>query len=194
MRWIGLTGKMGAGKDFTFSTLKEMTDDVVRVGFADALKAEVTKFLQPADPGFFWQKPYSDPVRRLLQWWGTDFRRTEDPDYWVNMTERYARKQEPRIPVFTDVRFPNEADMIRRNGGFIVRVMAPPEVREQRLGMVPPLHASEIAMDDYRVDMHITSTVENNAYEGQVRRMLVEATYGDIDFMAKIRESLDARS
>jgi len=193
MRWLGLTGKMGAGKDYTFSALKEMTDNVVRVGFADALKAEVTKYLQPADPTFFWNKPYSDPVRRLLQWWGTDFRRAEDPDYWVNMTERYALKQEPRIPVFTDVRFPNEADMIRRNGGLIVRVQAPPEVREKRLGMVPPSHASETEMDYYDVDMHVTSTVENEAYEGQVRRILVEATFDDVDFMGAIRESLDVR-
>jgi hypothetical protein len=191
MNWVGLTGKMGAGKDFTLTALREMDIRFVRVSFADALRAEMTVKLNPTDPFLFYTKPYSEEVRRLLQWWGTDLRRADDPDYWVKKTEQFGLKQAKleRWPVFTDVRFPNEADMIKRNGGIIVRVLAPIEVRTERLGTIPPNHASETAMDDYPVDMHITSTEENSAYEGQLQRIIVEATIDDLRW--RIQNALD---
>lgn len=48
--------------------------------------------------------------------------------------------------VFTDVRFPNEADLIRKHGGKIIRVVRP------GLPIPEEEHESESALDDYAVD------------------------------------------
>lgn len=60
-----------------------------------------------------WRKPTTPAVRKLLQWWGTDYRRASDSDYWVKywvgtdvdyITNQYI--------VVDDIRFPNEATHI----------------------------------------------------------------------------------
>jgi hypothetical protein len=192
MRWIGLTGKMGAGKDHTFKALQAIEPRAYRISFADQLRFEVEEFLNQGEPlDVLWSKPYSEPVRRLLQWWGTDFRRAENPNYWVEKAEQQAHwaDMDGKLPVFTDARFPNEADMIVRNGGIIVRVLAPTEVRTQRLGQLPPEHLSETAMDEYAADMHITSLKENPVYSGVVQRILYESTVDDV--VTRIQSALD---
>jgi len=50
---------------------------------------------------------------------------------------------------FTDVRFPNEADLIRKHGGIVVRVARP------ALAPSSDVHTSETAMDNYDVDATI---------------------------------------
>jgi hypothetical protein len=190
MKWIGITGRAGAGKDHLFQQLAKYTPDVRRLSFADVLRDEIEISI-----GHKITKPYTELERKLQQWWGTDYRRANDPDYWVRRAELQANGVEVQgyIPVFTDVRFHNEADMIRRHGGLIVRVMAPPEVRQDRLGVLPPEHASETAMDDYEADMHITSTEDNPAYDGQVRAIVVESTFEESEFLKAISDSLASR-
>jgi hypothetical protein len=190
-RWVGICGRAGAGKDHLLQTMRTFDRRFYRISFADQLREELDEFFDPADSQLFYRKPYSPEVRWLMQVWGTDLRRAQDPDYWVKRAEEKANDMDYTWPVFTDVRFPNEADMVVRNGGLIVRVMAPPEVREARLGELPPEHESETAMDEYRVDMHVTSTEENETYLGQVARVVAEATFEDVDFMASVRASLD---
>lgn len=66
-------------------------------------------------------------VRRILQWWGTEFRRAQDPDYWTTAWERKLAEfdlQRTHILV-DDVRFPNEVKVIKKNGGFFVRIERP---------------------------------------------------------------------
>ena len=69
--------------------------------------------------------------RQILQWWG-DYRRAQDPDYFVN--EARVRVMEMYSPsthwdvtefVITDVRFPNEAAMVRQLGGQIWQIRRP---------------------------------------------------------------------
>ena len=148
-RWIGLTGPMGAGKDYAFNTMLTMGAHVMRMSFADGLRIEIQQTLGLEHPI---QKPYTELERKLQQWWGTDYRRAEDPDYWVRLAEHRAEVLEAETgltPVFTDVRFPNEADMITRHGGLLVQVLAGKKIREVRLGMEPPQHESETALAGY---------------------------------------------
>jgi hypothetical protein len=55
--------------------------------------------------------------RQVLQWWGTQFRRAQDPDYWLRRAEGYMGRvwsyaafpeQSQQLFVNTSVRFPNE--------------------------------------------------------------------------------------
>lgn len=66
-------------------------------------------------------------VRRILQWWGTEFRRAEDPDYWTKAWEKKVRQLdlEATHVLVDDVRFVNELEVIRSNGGQFIRVIRP---------------------------------------------------------------------
>lgn len=58
--------------------------------------------------------------RQILQWWGTEYRRAEDPAYWVNtMAQRIRVRAEGGISRFvvTDCRFPNELAMLAAKFG-----------------------------------------------------------------------------
>lgn len=67
--------------------------------------------------------------RRVLQWWGTEYRRAQDENYWINraalFVEAFLEKaragEVSNIPglVNTSVRFENECAFIRRCGGEI---------------------------------------------------------------------------
>lgn len=172
--FIGLAGHAGAGKDYVYEYLrKHSSKEVHRIAFADGVRFEVEATLTEGltftqgDGTFFeldelpalWRKPYPTEIRRLLQWWGTELRRSQDPDYWVtrgierayevvNIDETYRRSS---LIVFTDVRFENEAKAIDERGGIVLEVIAREEVRARRLGgALPPAHASEeIDFRDY---------------------------------------------
>lgn len=74
------------------------------------------------------QKPRSP--RHIMQWWGTDYRRhIFGKDWWVRIARASilrARERRPSAPVvITDVRFANEAAMVRELGGVIWQVSRP---------------------------------------------------------------------
>jgi len=73
-------------------------------------------------------------VRRLLQEYGTEVRRHDDPDYWVKRYAEAATKLE-RV-VTPDVRFLNEAAAVRALGGLVVRVVRPGHVSATKLERV----------------------------------------------------------
>lgn len=74
----------------------------------------------------FLHRQYSP--RRILQWWGTEYRRAQQPNYWstkvaLAVARMHANDQE-RV-VITDCRFPNEATAVRTMGGEIWQVTRP---------------------------------------------------------------------
>ena len=172
-------GKMGAGKDYAYEQMRRMvekeslTKSLTRISFADQLRKELDETLLPQDTTLFWRKPYSPEIRKLLQWWGTELRRAEDPNYWVKKAEQDALAQERRgfVPVFTDVRFPNEADMIKDHGGVLIKVLADKALRERRVGKIPD-HISETALDERGADYVIVSNGENHTYMTMLKGVL----------------------
>lgn len=50
--------------------------------------------------------------RQVMQWWGTDYRRAENPDYWVNrmaeVLRELAKSRQCDVAIITNVRFMNE--------------------------------------------------------------------------------------
>jgi len=55
---------------------------------------------------------YGNEVRRLWQRFGTDVMRAEQDDYWIQKAKDDLLKSGHDRVVFTDCRFPNEAEMI----------------------------------------------------------------------------------
>lgn len=153
---IGLGGKKKAGKDTVCRILGELYPDTLRLAFADALKAELAA---ACDVPISVVEEKKDVFRLGLQWWGTEFRRgLSGPDYWVDQLKirldaaraMFAEKPGALI-VVTDVRFPNEADFVRAEGGLLV------QVRRESLQAGHDLHLSETALDDYEFDYTLTS-------------------------------------
>lgn len=191
-RWIGLTGRAGSGKSFVGSRIAAAGSHTA-LHFAWELRHELQDILGVENAPGLWTKPTSPEVRWLLQQYGTNYRRSQNTNYWSDKAMERAEALDRPI-VFDDVRFTNEAAAIQKHGGLIVRVLAPIETRKKRLGTLPPEHPSETDMDKFSVDMHITSTEDNLAFEGQLSRILVEATYDESSYLQAIAESLEGRS
>ena len=66
--------------------------------------------------------------RQIMQWWGTEYRRAQDPRYWTRqLLQRvvyYQRDGETRF-IVTDVRFANEVDTVYALGGLLWQVTRP---------------------------------------------------------------------
>lgn len=129
---IGLTGFKGTGKTVASKYLQE------KYGFAphnfkDELIAEIKRGfpdllnILSRDSGMsidemFIKKP--ETLRALMQNYGTDVRREDNPDYWVSKWEERLAQLPDNI-VTDDVRFLNEAKAVFDRNGIIVRVTRP---------------------------------------------------------------------
>jgi hypothetical protein len=151
LRLIGLSGKALAGKDTTAGMLMSIVLDrpVVRIAFADALKDECMEL-------HGWNGLKDDAGRTLLQQVGVA-RRAENPNYWVERA--MVRVADPEtLYVFTDVRFQNEADTIRQNGGRIWRIERIHEdgsAYDNGMTGEQKAHVSETALDKYPFDDYL---------------------------------------
>lgn len=91
---------------------------------------------------------------KLLQWWGTEFRRAQDPDYWVKkgteVIEAFRRIHPNGVVVVPDVRFFNEVGAIQKMGGELLRVS---RINKDGTPYVDPSrdanHSSETELDAY---------------------------------------------
>jgi hypothetical protein len=83
-------------------------------------------------------------VRRILQWWGTEYRRAEDPDYWTKAWATLVENLDLNTlhVLIDDVRFMNELSTIQNEGGLIVKIERPGFNGAGN-------HASETALDNY---------------------------------------------
>lgn len=93
--------------------------------------------------------PHPQSIRAQLQRLGTDCgRKLLGEDVWVDL--KMSTLEDGADYVFTDVRFPNEADAIKARGGFVVRI--------DREGTGPANdHPSETALDDYPFDFRMSN-------------------------------------
>lgn len=157
---IGLTGVAQSGKDSVAQVLVEEFG-YTRVAFADGVR-EMALAIDPiildlrmGEGGTVWRlsevvqrmgwdaAKENDEVRRLLQRIGTDaVRNILGFDTWVDLGMKKAAEVDGPV-VFTDVRFPNEADAIFESGT-IVRVLRPDAPRVAS-------HVSEESMSGYPV-------------------------------------------
>jgi hypothetical protein len=147
---IGLSGYAQSGKDSTAELLC-LNYKYKRQAFADPMRHalmiinpkldSITRLSEYVDD-YGWDMAKKNPeVRRLLQVLGTDFgRKMLGEDVWVKMIMDKLN-YEDRV-VISDVRFPNEAEAIRKLGGSVWRI-------NRRNHSAVNGHPSEHAMDNY---------------------------------------------
>lgn len=97
--------------------------------------------------------------RKVLQLWGTEFRRAQSDTYWTDQVLARSSLAEWQKIVVTDVRFENEVEAIHRAGGKILRVVRP----ANPYWTPGETHASEKLADTYEGDFTIVndSTLES---------------------------------
>lgn len=146
---IGFGYKARRGKDTACNAIMDARSPVKRYAFADALRIEINETIQErfrrgcSDPQAAMMMlcswagvPYETTVmydssypygkqRALTQWWGTEYRRTQDPDYWVKRLKERIERDTPRVAIISDLRMHNEYEFVQRNAGYCVRVDRP---------------------------------------------------------------------
>lgn len=93
--------------------------------------------------------------RELLQRVGTEcFRNNVNKDFWVTrLLSLITSDHDTKLHIIPDTRFPNEADAIKKRGGYVIRI--------DRDGLPENDHLSETALDGYKFDCVIDN---NNGY------------------------------
>jgi hypothetical protein len=162
---IGLTGYAQSGKD---TVAKVLVDNYgfKRVAFADPIRKLLYEMnpavkdgdyrLQGVVDAYGWDvaKTAFPEVRRLLQDLGVGARKVFGEDFWVNRS--LASILEHEKTVITDVRFINEADIVKHQAGQVWRI--------KRMGVnAVNGHISEQELDGYKVDQIFANngTLEN---------------------------------
>jgi hypothetical protein len=99
--------------------------------------------------------------RFVMQRWGTEYRRATDPDYWIHRAMAQIadwRWRGMSLVVVTDVRFINEAFVLKQAGAQIWRISRPGHPSSTSYNQ----HASELQQDSIGSDAIFTNdTLEN---------------------------------
>ena len=151
---IGLVGYSQSGKD-TVADILVKNYGYTRVAFADKIReflyglnpmvaCSPTGYLQDLINLVGWDDAKQEPqVRKLLQNLGNSARKTIDENVWVTLA--LGNIDTNQRVVITDVRFENEAMMIKLMGGQLWRV--------KRIGVGPVNdHVSESELEGYKVN------------------------------------------
>jgi hypothetical protein len=146
---IGISGKFGVGKDTAAEWIRDIHPEYKIVPFADALKRVVAVMTCTSYESQFTREGkayvpdgYQHSVGKYQQILGTLGREHFRTDIWVNI----ALSDPAEYKIIPDVRFPNEADAIKKAGGVLIRI--------NRNGVVlndgrDVTHISETALDNY---------------------------------------------
>jgi len=138
---IGISGKKRSGKDTIYRLIKELQGiHPLRAAFGDQIKEEVAGVTGVEVDHIEENK---ERFRPMLQWWGSDFRRHYNGEsYWLDkMLAKMQTVAGKEVLVITDVRYPNEADLVKQAGGIMIRV--------DRTTGLEDAHSSENLLDDF---------------------------------------------
>ena len=205
---IGLVGFIGSGKG-TVSDILQTKKGFHKISFADSLKDAVAAvfgwprhllegdtiesraFRETVDE--FWSSKLEKDItpRWVLQNVGTEvFRNGFHDNIWIYSVERKLQENRHRNIVVSDVRFPNEIEAIRKNGGHIVRVIRGPDpkwyetadnanrYRNPSIMSVeyPDVHVSEWAWIGQVFDYHLYNDASVELLESNINQVLTAFT------------------
>lgn len=147
---IAFTGLAGCGKstaaqylidkyNFTRVNFKTAMIAEIKEKWPDYLKAEAERNECTIDDLFAY-KPGT--FRQFMQNYGTNVRRVDNPEYWVNKWKEVSQNVTPLV--VDDVRFINEAEAVDDKGGTIIRIIregqgeAMNHISEQEMSKIIP--------------------------------------------------------
>ena len=164
---IGLTGRARSGKSTAAQHLVG-TYLLEQYAFADPLRDGLMAIFN-LDPTDFEGDRKEQPLgwldcspRQLMQSMGTEWaRNTVHPDVWVKLAEQNLDYMSNALGavlgfVVSDVRFENEADLIRRRGGTVIHILRP-----NALAVNPHISEAGIAANSADLTLPNYGTVES---------------------------------
>lgn len=151
---IGLTGYAQSGKS-TVAEYLSSNHSYDRVSFASRLKGMLglglgltLDELYGARKDLPCEHLLGVTPRHAMQTLGTEWGRNMiHPDLWCSMTLEDIKHNNPACVVIDDVRFANETELIRKAGGWIIRI--------NRNITSASVHSSETSIDQIIPDIHI---------------------------------------
>lgn len=170
---IGLAGNLGCGKNFIAEKIlsKYFSNSLV-MGFGDHVKVEASRLFGFQFHELFVEK--NENSRKRLQKYATEENRdTLGPDTWINALKIWMELFNTRGIdnfIIPDVRFENEASFIKKNGGFLIKIVAPDRTWEKVLqetqGNTEKAkellnHPSEKGLSDEYFDLILDNTKSN---------------------------------
>ncbi len=144
---IGISGKMGSGKTTLAMDLIKLYPNYQKKSFAEKPRNIVAYMTNTTFNKTTYLPKYDKTMSLFLQEFATHVRNVE-PDIWVHSL--FADWANDSLWIIDDVRFPNEADEIRRRGGILIRLRDTFLISEDGRDKT---HISETALDDYKFDI-----------------------------------------
>jgi len=127
---IGISGVARSGKDtfclLSAKRLNKSKQAVMRCAFADNVKADLHQLLikKAGISAYTNIDKEKELIRPLLVAYGSDLMRKVDEDYWIKRLELTvkAASQIDATAFITDVRYMNEVEWIKKQGGKIIHI------------------------------------------------------------------------
>jgi len=168
---IGIIGKKGSGKTECSKVLIEKYK-FRKISFADKLKEIVCELWDISKTNLYdptmkekvdprWGKSY----REIMQLFGTEVCRVIHWNTWIYHVEKEFKNKTSQNFVIDDVRFKNEAELIKKYGGILIKVVRPTLISEN------DQHQSEVEQDQIEPDV----VIMNNYAIKDLHRRVEEA-------------------
>lgn len=174
---IAFCGSMGSGKSEAIRTLQQYVGlhgrPVVPIKFAQPLY-DMQEFIYSRVESVHRRSPNFVKDRLLLQWLGTEWgRSTIDKDLWVKIwiaaVHKAAEENPGAIIVCDDCRFDNEAEVVQRVGGKIIKIST--SRNGERIDTSHASHASESGISSNFVDVIVENNGTLEHYKNQLTHM-----------------------
>ena len=181
MKVILISGKAEAGKTTTANIIKtfleELGKKVACIPYGQYVK-DTAKLV------WNWNGDKDEKGRQLLQWWGTDIVRAQDPNFWVDSVVRLAKVIDKYVDylIVDDCRFLNEIEawravkyvaldeatdalVNRQRFSDIITIRVERPGHENALTPEHRRHPSETELDDYIFDITIKAIDKAGLYD-----------------------------
>lgn len=167
---IAFSGPMGSGKSTAVQYLVDRIENIKLIKFAGPLY-DMQEFIYRRV-----EKVYKLPAgfikdRQLLQWLGTEWGRSRNPEMWVKLFENdvVGTLSQGNPVICDDLRFNNEAIIVKQLGGAIIKLRT--NKNHERIDTSLSAHASETGIDDKYADFIIDNNGTLEDYEYKLKEV-----------------------
>lgn len=172
MKLIGLVGKLQSGKTTTANIIKELYPKTIKFSFGDLLKEMILKAGLCNEKELWGEKTAFS--RLMLQKIGTEIiRKQVSESFWVDhmrtkLVNLPISERGNRYIVIDDIRFLNEASLIKELSGNLIRIVRPSLEQNNEEN----LHLSETEQDSIKVDFEIVNDGSKEDVKNKINDIL----------------------